>query len=162
MRARFDTGPVGHEVVVSGSALNRTDWLGQTNYGNYLTNIYTPNLLASPGTPLSSFPEGKSAFLGLRSVGVADTLSMMNGMLQVIVGARQQQVIANSYAPVSGLEATHYDQSATSPSVALVVRPIKELSFYANYIEGLTPGPTPPSGAANTNAVFAPFNDKAV
>jgi iron complex outermembrane receptor protein len=61
---------------------------------------------------------------------------------------------------VSGLETTHYDQSATSPSVALVVRPIKELSFYANYIEGLTPGPTPPSGAANTNAVFAPFKTK--
>ncbi|WP_223153825.1 TonB-dependent receptor [Bradyrhizobium japonicum] len=160
VRARFDTGPVGHEIVVSGSAMNRTDWLGQTNYGNYLTNIYTPTLLASPGTPVSSFPEGKSDFLGLRSVGVADTLSMMNGMLQVIVGARQQQVIANSYAPVSGLEMTHYDQSATSPSVALVVRPIKELSFYANYIEGLTPGPTPPSGAANTNAVFAPFKTK--
>lgn len=160
VRARFDTGPVSHEVVVSGSALNRTDWLGQTNYGNYLTNIYAPTILASPGTPVSSFPEGKSAFLGLRSVGVADTLSMMNGMLQVIVGARQQQVIANNYDSVSGLETTHYDQSATSPSVALLVRPIKEVSFYASYIEGLTPGPTPPSGAANTNQVFAPFKTK--
>ncbi|MGY4628630.1 TonB-dependent receptor [Bradyrhizobium sp. USDA 4486] len=157
VRARLDTGPVSHEMVVSGSALNRTDWLGQTNYGNYLTNIYTPTILASPGMPLSSFPEGKSAFLGLRSVGVADTLSTMNGMLQLIVGARQQQVIANNYDTVSGLETTHYDQSATSPSVALLVRPIKELSFYASYIEGLTPGPTPPSGAANTNQVFAPF-----
>lgn len=160
VRARFDTGPIGHEVVVSGSSLNRTDWLGQTNYGNYLTNIYTPTLLASPGAPVASFPEGKSGFLGLRSVGVADTISTMGGMLQLIVGARQQQVIANSFDSISGLETAHYDQSATSPSVALVVRPIKELSFYANYIEGLTPGPTPPSGAANTNAVFAPFKTK--
>ncbi|MGL1166910.1 hypothetical protein ACSTLJ_00140, partial [Vibrio parahaemolyticus] len=46
VRARFDTGPIGHEVVVSGSAQNRTDWLGQTNYGTYLTNIYSPTLLA--------------------------------------------------------------------------------------------------------------------
>ena len=33
----------------------------------------------------------------------------MGGMLQVIVGARQQQVIASSFDPVSGLETTHYD-----------------------------------------------------
>lgn len=160
VRARFDTGPVGHEVVVSGSVLDRTDWLGQTNYGNYLTNIYTPTLLARPGAPVSSFAEGKSGSLGLRSVGVADTLSMMNGMLQVIVGARQQQVIANSFDPASGLQSTHYDQSATSPSIALLVRPIKEVSFHASYIEGLSPGPTPPAGAANTNAVFAPFKTR--
>src|SRR5207237_9345203 len=99
VRARFDTGPVGHEVVVSGSSLNRTDWLGQTNYGNYLTSIYSQTLLRGPGAPLSSFPEGKSSPLGLRSVGVADTVSMMGGMLQVIVGARQQQVIASSFDP---------------------------------------------------------------
>ncbi|MGY2810531.1 TonB-dependent receptor [Bradyrhizobium sp. USDA 4506] len=162
IRARFDTGPVGHEVVVSGSAQNRTDWLGQTNYATYLTNIYRPTLLTTAGTPVSTFAEGKSGFLGLRSVGVADTITTMGGLLQVIVGARQQQVIANSFNPVSGLETTHYDDSATSPSIALVVRPIKQLSLYANYIEGLTPGPTPPSGAVNTNAVFAPFKTRQV
>ncbi|MFB9262482.1 TonB-dependent receptor [Bradyrhizobium erythrophlei] len=160
IRSRFDTGPIGHEVVVSGSALQRTDWLGQTNYGTYLTNIYTPTLLASPGAPVSSFPEGKSGALELRSVGVADTVTMMGGLMQLIVGARQQQVVSTSFDSVSGLATTHYDQSATSPSVALVVRPIRELSLYANYIEGLTPGPTPPSGAANTTAVFAPFKTR--
>ncbi len=160
VRARFDTGPISHEVVVNASALNRTDWLGQIQYGPYATNIYRPIYLANPGAPVSSFPEGKSAFLGMRSVGVADTLSTMNGALQVVVGARRQQVIANNYDTVTSLETTHYDQSATSPSVAVVVKPIRELSFYANYIEGLSPGPTPPNGAINTNAVFAPYKTK--
>lgn len=160
IRSRFDIGPIGHEVVVSGSSLQRTDWLGQVNYANYLTNIYRPTLFASPGAPVSSFPEAKSDTLDLRSVGVADTLTMMDGLMQLIVGARQQQVVSSSFDPVSGLATAHYDQSATSPSVALVVRPIRELSFYANYIEGLTPGPTPPSGAANTNAVFPPFKTR--
>jgi iron complex outermembrane receptor protein len=160
VRSRFDTGGIGHEVVISGSSLQRTDWLGQTNYPNYFTNIYAPTLLAGPGAPLSSFPQGKASEIGLHSLGVADTVSMMGGLLQVTVGARQQQVVSSSFDPVSGLTTAHYDQSATSPSVALVLRPIKELSFYANYIEGLTPGPTPPSGAANPNQVFAPFKTR--
>lgn len=160
IRARFDTGAIGHEVVVSGSALQRTDRLGQINYGSYLTNIYTPTLLASPGAPVSAFPEGKAGALELRSVGVADTVTMMGGLMQLIVGARQQQVVSSSFDSVSGLTTAHYDQGATSPSVALVLRPIQQLSLYANYIEGLTPGPTPLSGAANTNAVFAPFKTR--
>ncbi|WFU74345.1 TonB-dependent siderophore receptor [Bradyrhizobium sp. CB2312] len=160
VRARFDTGPVAHEVVVNGSSLQRTDWLGQTNYANYLTNIYTPTLLAGPGVQLSSVPEGKSGSLTLQSVGVADTLSVMNGQLQLTVGARQQKVVSSSFDTVSGLETAHYDQSATSPSVALLVRPIQQLSLYASYIEGLTPGPTPPTGAANPNQVFAPFKTR--
>lgn len=160
VRARFDSGPVNHEVVVSGSFLDRTDWLGQANYANYLTNIYTPTLLASPGAAVSAFPEGKSGFLGLRSVGVADTLSVMDGLLQVIVGARHQRVVTDSYDPASGLATSRYDQGAQSPSVALLLRPAKEVSLYASYIEGLSPGPTPPSGAANTNAVFAPFKTR--
>lgn len=157
VRSRFDTGPIAQEVVVSADSLQRTNGLGQINYGNYFTNIYTPTLLAGPGVPVSSYPEAKASTLDLRSVGLADTLSVMSGLVQLTVGARQQQVVSSSFAPVSGLMTTHYDQSATSPSVALVVRPIQQLSLYANYIEGLTPGPTPPSGAANPNQVFAPF-----
>lgn len=156
VRSRFDTGFIGHEVVLSGSALQKTNWLGQTNYGNYSTNIYVPALLAGPGAPVSSYAETRSSTLDLRSVGVADTLSMIGDRVQLTLGARQQQVMSSSFDPVSHLVTTHYDQSATSPSVALLVKPIQQLSLYANYIEGLSAGPTPPSGAANPNQVFAP------
>ncbi|MCD0421288.1 TonB-dependent siderophore receptor [Rubrivivax sp. JA1024] len=160
VRSRFTTGPIDHEVVVSGSALTQTNWLGQTRYGNYLTNIYAPTMLTGPGVPVGYFPEGKASKLELRSAGVADTLSVLNGAVQLTVGVRQQQVISDSYAPITGVSTAAYDQSATSPSVALVVRPLQYLSLYASYIEGLSPGPTPPSGAANPNQVFAPFKSK--
>lgn len=160
IRSRFETGPIGHEVVVSGSAMQLTEWLGQTTYGNYLTNIYAPSLLAGPGAPVSSYPQGKASETRLQSLGIADTLSMIDGRLQLTVGARRQQVVSSSFAPITGDTTDHYDQGATSPSVGLMIRPIKELSFYANYIEGLTPGPPPPSGAANPNQVFAPFQTR--
>lgn len=160
VRSRLSTGPIDHEVVVSASALTQTNWLGQRLYGNYRTNIYAPTLLTGPGQPVSSFPESKGSTLELRSVGMADTLSVLNGAVQLTVGARQQQVISNSYAPITGITTAAYDQSATSPSLALVVRPLQYLSLYASYIEGLSAGPTAPSGAANPNQVFAPFKSK--
>lgn len=162
VRAHFDTGPVRHEVVITGSSMERTDWFGQTAYGSYLTNIYVPTLLASPGTPVSSYPQGKSGRLEMRSLGIADTISMLEGRLQIIVGARQQQIVSSSFAPITALTTARYDQSATSPSVAIVTKLTQQLSVYANYIEGLTPGPTPPAGAANPTQVFAPFKSKQI
>ncbi|MBR1222919.1 TonB-dependent siderophore receptor [Bradyrhizobium sp. U87765 SZCCT0131] len=162
VRSRFDTGPVRHEVVVSGSSMQLTDWLGQTTYGNYATNIYRPTLLASPGVPVSFYPTGRADMTRLQSVGVADTLSMIDGMVQLTVGARQQQVVTSSYSSATGDATDHYDQSKTSPSVALVLRPIKQLSFYGSYIEGLTPASPPPSLAANPTQVFAPYQTRQV
>ena len=161
VRARFKTGPVDHQFVVSGSSLQQTTWFGQTTYGSYLTNIYSPVRLSSPGDAVSSSPEAKDSSQTLRSIAVADTLSVMSGMVQFTAGVRQQWVDSSNYA-VSGATTYHYNQSAVTPSFALLIRPIDQLSFYANYIEALTPGSSPPADAANPNAVFAPYKSKQV
>ncbi len=162
IRGKFETGPFTHEVVVSGNALSYSDRLGQTDHQTYLTNIYRPVVLTSPGPVVSAstFGIGKSSSQDLRSVGAADMISMLNGAVQVIAGVRQQQVISSGFSPATGAQTAHYDQDATSPSVALVVRPLSYMSVYANYIEGLSPGPTPPSTALNTNQVFAPYKTR--
>lgn len=162
IRGHFETGPFSHELVVSGNALTYSDRLGQTDYQTYLTNIYRPVILTSPGAvvPGNSFGIGKSSSQDLRSVGAADTVSMLDGAVQVIAGVRQQQVISSGFSPATGAQTTHYDQGATSPSIAIVVRPLRYVSVYANYIEGLSPGPTPPSNAVNTGQVFAPYKTR--
>ncbi|KVN83737.1 TonB-dependent receptor [Burkholderia ubonensis] len=158
-RARFKTGPIDHRLVVGGNYLQQTTWFGQTVYGSYQTNIYTPTRLSGPGAPLSHLPESKDSAQILRSIAIADTLSAAGGLVQLTLGVRHQQVASSNYA-ASGAETAHYDQGATTPSVALVIRPLDQLSFYANYIEALTPGSLPPADAANPNQVFAPFKSK--
>ncbi|VWC63153.1 TonB-dependent receptor [Burkholderia lata] len=158
-RTRFKTGPIDHQLVVSGDYLQQTTWFGQTAYGSYTTNIYLPTRLAGPGAAVSVSPEAKDSAQILRSIGVADTLSAAGGLVQLTVGVRRQQVSSRNF-DTSGAESSHYDQGATTPSVALVVRPLDQLSFYANYIEALTPGSPPPADAANPNQVFAPFKSK--
>ncbi|WP_322050175.1 TonB-dependent receptor [Paraburkholderia bannensis] len=159
IRARAHTGPIDHELVLSGSSLQQTTWFGQTSYGSYLTNIYAPVRLASPGDPVSVSPEAKDSSQTLRSLAFADTLSALDERVQLTLGLREQWVDSSNYA-VSGATSYHYDQSAVTPSVALLVRPLDQLSFYANYIEALTPGSAPPADAANPNAVFAPYKSK--
>jgi iron complex outermembrane recepter protein len=160
VRLRFNTGPVSHEMVLSGSSLQQINWLAQTRYPSYLTNIYFPTRLTDPGPVLSSYPMGKTSTSTLSSVAFADTLSVYDGLIQLTLGARRQQVQSANYASVTGAKLDSYDQSATTPAVALVIRPTKEISLYANYVEALTPASAPPAASANPNQVFAPFRSR--
>jgi iron complex outermembrane receptor protein len=156
VRTRFDTGPIRHEVAVSANLLQQTYWLGQTAYQGYATNIYAPSLGVGL-TQVSSFPQSLSATNLLQSVAVADTLTAADGRLQLLVGLRNQQISSANYAPTTGAITFNATSSAVTPSVAVLVRPIKELSFYASYIQGLSPSGAPPAGAANANQLFPPF-----
>jgi len=156
VRTRFETGPISHQVAFSGSLLRQTAWLGQTTYGSYSTNIYAPTLLAGLN-PVSSYPQALASTNLLQSLAIADTLSAVDGKLQLIVGARHQQVQSASYSPTTGATTANFIGGAVTPSVALLVKPMKELSFYGSYIQGLSPSTMPPAGAANPNAVFPPF-----
>lgn len=153
-RTHFDTGPVKHEVVVSANSLDQTSWLGQTLFAPYATNIYAPVLLPTPGVATSIAPLAKSSTDRPQSVGVADTLSVLDEKIALTVGVRRQEVAAANFTS-TGAVSSSFDAFATSPSVALVVRPTRELSFYGNFIQGLTVL-TSPSSALNPNQLFPP------
>ncbi|MEX3899857.1 TonB-dependent receptor [Paraburkholderia sp. BR10954] len=91
----------------------------------------------------------------------SDWLSAMSGLVQLTMGVRHQWVDSSNYV-VSDATTYRYYQSAVTPSFALVIRPMDQVSFYANYIEALTPGSSPPTDAANPNAAFAPYKSKRV
>ncbi|WP_268631390.1 hypothetical protein, partial [Escherichia coli] len=40
IRGRIETGPVTHQLVLSGNRLESRTWQGQTRYADYATNIY--------------------------------------------------------------------------------------------------------------------------
>ncbi|WP_373744032.1 TonB-dependent siderophore receptor [Achromobacter insuavis] len=159
IRGRIETGPVTHQLVLSGNRLESRTWQGQTRYADYATNIYHPARLADPGAPIAYSPETRTSLSILQSVAVADTLSVKDGLVQLTLGARRQNVNTRSYSP-AGDATNRYDQSATTPSAALVVRPTEQVSLYASYIEALTAGASPPADAANADQVFAPYKSK--
>ena len=60
----------------------------------------------------------------------------------------------------TGDRTSRYDESATTPAAAILVKVTDRVSVYANYIEGLSQGATAPMTAANAGDVFAPYKTK--
>jgi iron complex outermembrane receptor protein len=93
----------------------------------------------------------------LSSVGVADTLSVLDKRIQLTLGTRFQRVQAANFAAATGMRTANYDESAVSPSVGLVVKPWHNVSIYGNYIQGLQQGAIVGSTYANAGEIFPPY-----
>lgn len=164
LRGRFETGAVGHEVVMQASLFSHKERNAYVmdSRNRFPTHLHAPVDTASP-PPISD-----AAFAGndldnpglfgrtrLTSVSLGDTLSMYDDRLRVILGARHQRLDTTSYAYDTGAVASRYRKSRISPMAGVVFRLREDTSLYANYIESLARGgtaPTEQNGRPVTNA----------
>lgn len=173
VRGKLRTGSVGHELVASYSAFRRSsDNAYAFDFANPLaTNLYGPVSYARPA--FSAFA-GFGGDLGnpnltsrteLSSFALGDTLSFLDDRLLLTVGARRQSIEVRDFAYGTAAETSRYEKSRTSPAVGAVWKASKQLSLYANYIEGLTQGETAPATSggvpvANAGESLAPYVSK--
>ena len=155
LRARVDTGPIGHELAFSAMTFKRENGLGTVNGTPFASNVYSPTITARPNiaTPASN----KVSTLDQSSLAIADTLSVVDKRIQLTVGARLQQVKAANFNFASGVQTDGYDQSALTPAVALIFKPWQNVSIYGNYIQGLQQGIVVPNNFSNAGEVFPPY-----
>ncbi|RYX91990.1 MAG: TonB-dependent receptor [Comamonadaceae bacterium] len=161
LRGKFATGAVQHEAVVSVSTLDSEQGTRRLNGSFIFSNLYNPVSSQAPTLSVaSSIP--KVSETKLNSLALADTLSFNDRRIQLTLGVRHQKVEASSFDATTGARTAHYDKSAVTPVAALVVKASDVFSLYGNYIEGLSQGPTAPSGAANPGEIFPPSKSKQV
>lgn len=160
VQTRLKTGVVSHQLTLNTTYYEHH----QDDYGrrsvpgaDWLTNLYRPTWGAAAG--FVAPPIARSA-LRLRSIGLADTLSMADDRIQLTLGVRRQQVISDSFNVSTGALSNRYDASATTPGMALLVKVSDQVSLYANRIEGLGQGAKAPLTAANAGEVFAPYKTR--
>ena len=157
VRGKARTGSVGHEWVASFAAFGQES---KNAYGfdfsNQLpTNLYHPVFYTLPDFSSSAFFGGsldnprRTTRIRLSSLAIGDTMSMLDDSLRLTLGLRHQRMRHQGYAYGSALLTSDYDKSRLSPAVGLVYKPARNLSLYANYIEGLSRGDT----ASGTNIV---------
>ncbi|BEV15756.1 TonB-dependent siderophore receptor [Herbaspirillum sp. DW155] len=166
IRTQIKTGAVSHKLVAAASmySLNSRNAYGYSSFYALGTNLYNPTMYSQPalttlGNSLSD-PQTTTR-TNLASAVVSDTLGFYNDRLLVTVGVRQQQLKSDTYAYNTHLNSAHYDQSATSPMAGVVFKVQKNLSLYANYIEGLQQGKQiTDTTAANYGQVLAPYKSK--
>ncbi len=160
LRGSFHTGNVGHQWAANVTHYQHT----QNDYGrrsvpgwDWTTNLYNP--VWGPAAPFVA-PHISHTELTLDSLGFADTLAFADDHMQLTLGVRRQQVVSESFNVATGARTSRYDESATTPAAALLVKATDAISLYTNYIEGLSQGATAPMTAANAGDVFAPFRTK--
>lgn len=160
LRASVDTGPINHALSVSVSRSESDFGYAFAAWGGapYTSNLYNPRYLPNPNLVVGD--PRKSSESGYSSVGIADTLSILDKRIQFTVGVRRQQVEAANFDTVTGARTDGYDANAWSPAYALVVKPWENVSLYANYIEGLEPGTIVGPFYANAGQVFPPYQSK--
>ncbi|MDT3557029.1 TonB-dependent siderophore receptor [Stenotrophomonas maltophilia group sp. msm1] len=160
LRGSFRTGSVGHRWAANVTHYQHT----QNDYGrrsvpgwDWTTNLYNP--VWGPAAPFVA-PHISHTELRLDSLGVADTLAFADDRVQLTLGVRRQQVVSETFSVATGARTSRYDESATTPAAALLLKATDTISLYTNYIEGLSQGATAPMTAANAGDVFAPFRTK--
>lgn len=160
VRADLHTGPVRHQLNAGASALRTTNNNGFEFGTTTAINLYRMVGMPRSATTSASGMTGdlpKVSESVLRSLYASDTLSILDDRVMLTAGLRQQNIQVRGYNRANGARTSDYDQSALTPVVGLVVKPLKELSLYANRIEGLAQGPTAPSTAANAGEIFEPY-----
>lgn len=157
-RARFETGFVKHALTFQASYYRDELERALTNGRAVTSNIYAPALAAPQFATRAA--RSRLSDSDLTSFALADTLSILDERVALTFGLRRQSVKSTNYSPATGAVTSAYDEGATTPLVGLVLRPLQNVSLYANYVEGLSRGDVAPTTASNAGETFAPYRTK--
>ncbi len=160
IRGKFATGFIDHQVSVTASRID--DWSGSAFpvVATIASNLYNPTFIPEPTYTKLTAPLTSAIYL--QSAGVADTLSVLDDRVQLILGGREQQIQSESWSSTTLAQTAQYEANALTPAVGLIVKPWQNVSLYANYIEGLQPGTTVGVGYANAGQTLAPYVSKQI
>jgi len=161
LRGKAQTGSLRHEWVLSATGYAQDNGLLRQNGTVYPSSIYTPAAVAMPAIALGgNLP--RTGETRMNSVALADTVSTADKRWQLTLGARHQEVRTRTLDGATGAQTARYGKSAVTPMAAVLFKATAGMSLYGNYIEGLSQGPTAPSGTANAGQMFPPSKSRQV
>lgn len=139
LRGKANTGAIGHQLTIGYTALSGSTYGGFVSQENGIpTNLYEP--VDSEEIPDSSVPMQKTGKSHGTSVLVSDIVSFTEQWSVLLAGRRASFVTTGT------------DQvTKTSPTAALMYKPMPGSLLYLNYSEGLEQGSRAEDGANITN-----------
>ncbi|MEG2029355.1 MAG: TonB-dependent siderophore receptor [Janthinobacterium sp.] len=167
VRGKAVTGRVSHSLSATASSFRSQSRNAYGMSGNFNASIEAPFNAVPPAATLYVGGKLDNPLVTSRSIlssfAVADTMGFANDSVLLTVGLRRQTIKDDSYDYDTGRQTSPgYSESTTTPLAGLVYRPGKELSVYANYIEGLQKGAVAGGFGVTNNIgqVFAPYKSK--
>ena len=166
IRGKLRTGDIGHTLSATASSFDqkaRTAY-GLSDFSGFASSLYAPVAVGAPALNLPTAGAFGNPLLTQRtelsSVALADTMSFAQERVLVTVGARHQNIKERTYDYATGAQNGSYDKSAVTPIAGLVVKPMQNLSLYANYVEALTRGAVAGGTVRNAGEVFSPYRSR--
>ncbi len=158
LRGELRTGALAHRLTFGIAGLRdesaSTGPGASANLGLFAINLYSPVDYPEPqGIDPPLVLDQKSS---ARSVLLADIVSLSE-QWSVLAGVRRAKLELRNFDPVSGAETSRDSISKTSPTAALMWKPIAGALVYLNYAEGLEPGGTAPTGSLNAGDKLPPI-----
>ena len=155
LRTRFNTGAIKHTLIAGANMLDQqTDFFYKLSQTSVTSNLYNPAPLGA-----ISFARGTETpqnQVRLTSFALTDTVQIFDDRLRISAGLRRQQIYTHSLVSASQTS----NKTAISPVLAVVVKPLENLSLYANYTAALTSGGFAAAQYANAGQAFAPSKSK--
>lgn len=155
VRGSLMTGNVKHEWTVSGNIYQskeknayRMDFFNRHANSLHNPSKYGEFAWSNPFNGFAGNDLNNPALTGeknLRSIAVADTISAFDNKLQTTIGLRHQTIDTKSYNYGTGDVGSAYKQSKTTPALAVIYRPTRTWSVYANYAQNLSQGEIAPA-----------------
>lgn len=167
VNAKIDTGPIGHTLNINAAHINwEYDSTPLSRAGAGAGSIIPVGFLSNPVFPSTPvYPPAEDILPAIHnkssSIAIADTLSFLDERILFTAGVRYNDIEASSFQfSGTNIQSTTYKSSAWSPSFALVVKPLANVSLYANYIQALEVGSVVGDGYTNAGEIFPPYKSK--
>ncbi len=140
----FETGPIRHNILIGISYYTRDSNVPTAVRYSFAQNLYDPVAIPQqPAPPRIIANPSRAEDLGIY---ILDRASL-GDWLQATVGYRK-----TDYSDVS--RTSNYKIKPGTWSYGLMVKPVSWANVYANYIEGLEPGPIAQQIASNAGEIL--------
>jgi len=173
LRAEFNTGHIGHRVVLSASSISSEsrNAYAFSNFAGFASDLYNPVFVAPPAPDFFTGGDLDDPLVteevDNQSFAIADTLSLFDDRLLATIGLRQQKIETATFNYNTGARLSGYNDEKVTPAFGLVWKASPNLSLYGNYAESLQPGQIAPSTSGgtpilNAGEVLEPFTGEQV
>ena len=169
LNIEFKTASVGHTIITSAStfSLESENAYAFSDFSGFAGNIYNPVTATVPDADFFIGGDLSNPLItektDLSSFALADMISFNDGKTLLTLGGRVQNIETRTFDYNTGDELSGYDESQFTPVVGIVYKSSEQVSYYANYIEGLLPGEVAPASSGgepieNAGEVFDPYS----
>jgi iron complex outermembrane receptor protein len=164
---KFDTGPFSHKLT-TGFNLSRREHFQKT--ASAPQGLMYAGRFSDPSIA-NNFDLKQFNLMGvigdLTSVNRAQKLNYDNIMIgdavritdkwEVMFGVNHSKIIQKAFNMTTGAPTSSYEESALTPTMAVLFKPLPNITIYGSYIEGMEVGAVVPDGYENQGEILPPL-----